>query len=49
MNYKREEIHSLVINYKETKDRVLLDKIAEATQKIIYKFGILFINLIFKE
>ena len=25
MNYKREEIHSLVINYKETKDRVLLD------------------------
>ena len=39
MNYKREEIHSLVINYKETKDRVLLDKIAEATQKIIYKFG----------
>ena len=39
MNYKREEIHSLVINYKKTKDRVLLDKIAEATQKIIYKFG----------
>ena len=39
MRYRREEIHNMVKQYRDTKNRVLLDKIAKATEKIIYKFG----------